>query len=232
VRTPAFTVALALTLCAGLATEARAQAGQAFLRPHAIELNLGGAWLAGVDFGSTGATLTRNQTVGATYTLFSTASTLGAALGAEGRVGYHLTRSISVEGAFLFARPSLETAISGDAEGAPGITARETISRFLVDVSGVLHLRSLRIGRAVPFVLGGAGYLRELHEGQLLAETGHTYHLGAGAKWPLVTRRGVIRALGIRLDGRLYFRTGGADLDAGTPTRTMATAGATLIVEL
>jgi hypothetical protein len=230
-RRIAAAVLLAFASSGVFAAESRAQGEPPFLRSRAIEVDLGATWSSGVDFGTADATLTRNQSAQAAYTLFSTASTLGHAPGVEGRLGWHVTPTIAVEGAFLFSRPALETSISRDAEGAPSLTASETISQFLVDVSGVLHLRALRVKRAVPFVLGGAGYLRELHQGAALVETGHTYHVGGGAKMPLVTRRGFVRTLGLRLDGRLYFRSGGADLDDSRPTRTMALAGASLIVE-
>jgi hypothetical protein len=113
----------------------------------------------------------------------------------------------------------------------PSVTASETISLFLVDVSGVLHVPRARLGRAIPFVLGGAGYLREVHEGNVLVETGHTYHVGGGAKIPLSVRRGFVRSLGLRLDGRVYFRSGGADFDDGEPARAFGAAGASLMVE-
>jgi hypothetical protein len=220
--------AVAACLCAG-ASDATAQPGP-FLRAHRLEVNVGGLWLGGVDFGTADATLTRNQTPEAPYVLFTTASTLAAAPAAEARVGYHLTRMVAVEGAFVYARPRLETAVSADAEGAPGITATETLSQFLVDVSAVVHL-PIHMGRAVPFVLGGAGYLRELHEANALAETGHTFHAGGGVKIPLLVRRGFVRSLGLRLDGRAYFRSGGADLDQGRPIRSTAAGGASLLVE-
>ena len=183
-------------------------------------------------FGTMPASLTRNQTPPAPYTLFDDGEPARARRSAaEGRVGFHVTRTFAIEGAFVFSRPSLETAVSGDAEDVPAITATEQLSQFLVDVSAVLHLTGARLGRAVPFVLGGAGYLRELHEGDVLAETGHTWHVGGGLKMPLVVRRGFVRALGLRLDARVYFRQGGADLDEHEPTRAAAAGGASLFLE-
>jgi hypothetical protein len=224
-------VALVALLWSASVPDARAQGTGRFLRPHALEVDLGGAWLGGVSFGTADAVLTRNQTPQAPYTLFSTSSRLEPALAAEGRVGFHLTSTFAIEGAFLFSRPSVETIVTGDVEGLPSVTASETLTQFLVDVSGVLHVRRLRFGRAIPFVLGGAGYLRELHEGEVLVESGHTYHLGGGAKIPLIRRRGFIRSLGVRLDGRVYFRSGGADLDEDAPARAFGAGGASAILE-
>ena len=37
--------------------------------------------------------------------------------------------------------------------------------------------------RLAPFVAGGAGYLRQLHEDRTLAETGQIYYAGGGARY-------------------------------------------------
>ncbi len=208
---------------------AEAQAGGA--GPPVLEVDIGAVWAAGVDFGSVDATLNANQTPPAPYTLFKTSSALSSAGEFEGRVGYQLTRMFSVEGAFVYARPALETAVSGDVEGVPATTARERLSEFLVDVSAVAHLQRVRLGRAVPFVLGGAGYLRELHEHDVLADTGYTYHLGGGLKVPLVVRRGFVRTIGLRIDALARFRSGGADLDRSKPIRTTGEAAASLMLQ-
>jgi opacity protein-like surface antigen len=200
-------------------------------RQPSLEIDAGIVWAGGVDFGSIDATLQANQTPRAPYTLFKTSSTLSTTAGFEGRLSYHFTRTFSVEGAFAYSRPTLETEVSGDAEGVPATTARERLSRFLVDVSGVVHIRGVRLGRAVPFVLGGAGYLRELHEGDVLAETGHSYHAGGGLKIPFVVRRGFIRTIGLRGDARARFRSGGADLDRSKPIRTIGEAAASLMLQ-
>jgi hypothetical protein len=228
--TRAAAVLAVASLAVTWAGEARAQVREEFPRARALDVNVGGIWLGPVGFGQADATLTRNQEPTAGYTLFSTSSRLGPALGAEARIGYHVTRTVAIEAAVLFARPALDTEVSGDAEGAPNVTARETLTQVLIDVSGVVHLAALRFRRAVPFVLGGAGYLRELHDGGALAETGHTYHLGGGLTMPFVLRRGVVRSLALRLDGRLYLRSQGADLDEEAPTRITGGAGASLVV--
>jgi hypothetical protein len=56
--------------------------------------------------------------------------------------------------------------------------------------------------------------LRQLPNERTLVETGQVYHLGAGAKFRLGTRsRGLVRAFGFRVDGRLYLRAGGFGFD-------------------
>jgi len=221
---------VAIAIAAG-APRASAQGQAPFLRTHGVELDAGALWLGSVDFGTSDATLTANQSARAPYTLFKTSSSLRPAAGVEGRLGFHLTRVLGVEAAFGYAQPSLETTVTADVEGARDTTAREQLSQFAVDVSGVAHLWTLQFKRAVPFVLAGAGYLREVHAGNLLEESGHTYHVGGGVKLPLVVRRGFVRALGLRLDARAVFRSGGADLEASRPTRLSGAGGAGLLIE-
>ena len=216
---------------AAAAPRASAQAQGPFLRTHGVELDVGAAWLGGVDFGTIDATLTANQSARAPYTLFKTASSLSPAPGVGAQAGFHLTRVFSVEAAFGYARPSLETAVTADVEGAPDTTAREQLSQFVVDVSGVAHLWTLQVKRAVPFVLAGGGYLREVHAGNLLDDGGHTYHVGGGLKLPFLVRRGFVRTVGLRVDARAVFRSGGADLDPARPTRVTGAGRASLLVE-
>ena len=101
------------------------------------------------------------------------------------RVGYYISRSISIEGSVRYARPELSVDLSGDAESAADVTATEIASHYVFGGSVLFDLRgaSFAGGRGVPFVSGGAGYLRELHEGNLLVETGIEYHATAGLKY-------------------------------------------------
>jgi hypothetical protein len=75
----------------------------------------------------------------------------------------------------------------------------------------------------VPFLAGGAGYLRELHDGAELIETGRIYHGGAGLK--LWFGQGA-RRLGVRADVGIATRDGGFDFRDGR--RTLPTAGFSL----
>ena len=49
----------------------------------------------------------------------------------------------------------------------PTSTIEENLSQYLFDGSALWHFGS---GRAVPFVFGGAGYMRELHDADALVE--------------------------------------------------------------
>ena len=74
------------------------------------------------------------------------------------------------------------------------------------------------------FLRAGAGYLRELHEKNEVIETGSEYHAGGGLK--LWFGDGNHRA-GLRVDGGVAFRKGGADIV--DKKRTVPTAGVSLI---
>ena len=201
-------------------------------RPWSIEVDAGVLWSSGIDLGSTTASITANQTPPTDYPLFKTAADLGGAPGFEGRIGLWITRAISVEGAFQYSRPTLETRISGDVENAPIVTATAELSRYVIDVSGVVHLTRFRIGRGgMPFVLGGVGYLRELDDAQALAETGRLYHAGGGFKYLFASRsHGLFKGLGIRGDARLYFKDGGYELEVDEPLRRFFAGAASFIV--
>jgi hypothetical protein len=201
-------------------------------RPGSIEVDAGALWLGGIDFGTTTAAITANQTPPSDYPLFKTASQLEPAPAYEGRVGVRLTRVLGVEGAFHYSRPSLETQISNDVEKAASLTASNDLSRYVFEISGVVHLSGLKIGTSgSPFLLGGAGYVRELDDAQALVETGLLYHAGGGIKYLLSERpHGLVKGVGIRVDARIYFRDGGFDLATDDPLRRFFAGGASLLL--
>jgi len=66
----------------------------------------------------------------------------------------------------------------------------------------------------MPFVLGGAQYMRQVHEGGTLIESGRLYEAGAGIKYALGSRaRGRLKAIGIRGEGRAIVRAAGVNVD-------------------
>lgn len=182
---------------------------------HRFEATAGALWMNGASLGSDDAVLRGNQIPPGDFRLFSTDTRAGAVPGFDARVGYWLTRSISVEGGFVFARPELRTRITSDAENAEALTVEERLDQYFIDASVVVLMNALRIGeRTVPFVSGGLGYLRQLHEGGTLVETGQVYHGGAGVRhWLRQRDAGFIRALGLRVDGRVYVLADGARLE-------------------
>ena len=196
--------------------------------PHrgSVEASGGVTYSAGYDLGTISAEETRN-TGGATgpFVLFTATSRAKGSPGVQGRLGVFLTRSASIEGGVQLARPILSTELSDDFESAPDVTATETLTRLLVNGSLVMHLTGLSFagGKGVPFVLGGGGYIRELHEKNEVVETGHEFHAGAGLHvWYGQGKHRV----GLRTDVGVSWRRGGADAD--DVQRTVPTAGVSL----
>jgi hypothetical protein len=186
-----------------------------------FEIGGGGVWLPGYDLGSASAEETRNPGTGTgPFVLFQSDSRTESAPGIQGRFGVYLSRSVSVEAGALLSRPDLSTRLTGDAESAPELTATETLNRFVFDGSVLFHLTGVSFGggRGLPFLSAGAGYLRDLHEKNEVAETGHEFHFGGGLHYWF--GQGKQRA-GVRADVGISRRSGGAD--AIDTTRTIPT---------
>jgi opacity protein-like surface antigen len=215
-----------------LGSPARAQGPEEYPRAHRVEIAAGVAWTGRASLGDGSADLTRNEDPVTPYPIFTTDSTLAAAPGFEGRLGYSVSKALSVEVIFTVARPTLETAVSGDVESAPPVTASEHVSQYTVEGGVVLHLTRWRFGgRAVPFVSGGMGYLRQLHEHRELAETGQVYSVGGGVKYVWVERPvGAVKGLGVRAEARLLVRRGGIDLQPDEASHTSPAVAATVFV--
>jgi hypothetical protein len=187
-----------------------------------FEVSGGGAFTGGVDFGRQEATLTPNSTTGGAPTvLFRTDSSLEGAVGVQGRLGFALTSSLTLEGGVRFTRPVLRIRATDDFEDADDVNADETLSDYLFDGSAVWHFGDASSARAVPFVFGGAGYFRSLHEGSSVVEDGLEYHAGGGLKWWFGS--GASR-FGLRVDASMSVRARGElDLDDGSRVVPVAT---------
>ena len=221
-------------LAIALPATARAQQTSA-PRPRSFELSAGGIAVGAVDFGSTTASLIANQSSAPESTLFRAASTIGTGRGLDGRVAFNITRALAVEGGFVWTRATLESRITSDVEGIPNTTVSQDLDTYFIEGSAVWHLNALSFagGRGLPFVAGGAGYLRQLDEQAVLTtkESGTVYHAGGGVKYFfLQRRRGFIRGLGLRTDARLYVRDGGVELDEDTTRRNQWAVAAALLV--
>jgi hypothetical protein len=207
-------------------------AAQAYLRrdvPRKGSVEVGGAvvWTGGFDQESTSAEETRNSTTDTSpFVLFTTESRTESVTGAQGRVGVYLSRALALEAGVEYGRPNVSTRLANDAESAQDVTATEKLTRIIIDGSAVFHLTGLSFnrGHGVPFLRGGAGYVRELHEKNEVIDTGSEFHAGGGLK--LWFGQGKHRT-GFRFDGGVMFRMNGAD----TPDkrRTVPTAGASLV---
>jgi hypothetical protein len=185
------------------------------LRPHRFVLDGGVVWSGGYSIGDVDADLRSNAT-GSTpppFRLFSASSEVGGAPGVIARIGFSLTPQVVIEGGGSFGMPRIRTDISQDTETGSQQLEGEELKQYVIDGALVWHL-PLRLGpRLRPFVLGGAGYLRQLHEERTLVETGQIYYGGIGARVWFRGGNGMDRSFGLRTDLRANFRRGGIDFD-------------------
>lgn len=191
------------------------------------ELSGGALWAQGHDVADARATLTRNPPTGSgPFELFDTHTRVATRTGAQARIGVYLSRAISLEAGGQYSRPLLTTRAADDAEGAEDTTASIGLTRYVFDGALVLHLLrySFAEGRGVPFVSGGAGYVRELPAGNELVETGTQIHAGGGVKYWFGSGR---RRMGLRVEAGISSREGGFDFGDGR--RTLPTAGASMM---
>jgi hypothetical protein len=220
-------VAAVLTLVSADTARAQIYLGRESPRRGSIEVGGGAFFSSGFDLPSLDAELTRaTDTDG--FDLFSTDGRIDSAPGVHARVGVYLSRAISVEAGVRYAKPELAYDLSGDAESAADVTAAETLSHYVVDGSVLFHLvnASFGGGRGVPFFSAGGGYLRELHEGNELIETGSEIHATAGVKYWFGAGA---RRLGLRVEAGLSSRQGGVDPDDARRTHPLAMAGLTAL---
>jgi hypothetical protein len=215
--------ALAVFLLIACASPALAQRYAPTKQPHfgSLEAGIGLEWVRGIDFGEQRANELRNPTTGDTpLVLFVTRSRMSAVPGFQARLGLYLARNLVAEAGLRYSRPVLRTQALQDFEQAADASVSETLSQYLIDGSLVFHLGQFSRQRIVPFVRGGAGQVRDVHQRGELIETGTEYHGGGGLKlW--------LHGWGIRGDVGLSSRKGGFDLSA--KRRTQPTASGSLI---
>ena len=216
-------VAAVLAIAAGAGAPAFAQS-VAVPRPKTVEISGGVTFVGGYDFGSSNAELTPNAGT-PPFVEFKTTNRLKPGVGLQGRIGFVTTPSLAVEGGVRFTRPTYEVRVTDDFEGAPKTTIEETLSQYVFDGALVWHITGARFAgdSGVPFLYGGGGYLRELHEENAFVEEGIEYHAGGGIKWWF----GQSGRIGIRAEGGISIRDGGFDFKDGK--RMVPVAGASVI---
>ena len=190
------------------------------LREHRFTVSGGLSWLGGYDIGTSTATLRRNQPGTAApgpFTLFRADASMQSRAAVEARIGYALTRELALEVGGSYGRPVVSANITDDAEAGPERLADQRLSQYGIDASAVWQLSALKLGsRGRPYVIGGAGYLRQLDVDRVKAETGRTFHIGGGLRYWLRGGDATRRALGLRAEARLQARTGGVDFAGKT----------------
>lgn len=195
-----------------------ALAPRAALAQGRIEISgsFGGA--LGHDLGGETAAETGNGVpTGSPVTLFRTSSSMDAGPLFEARVGFALTRAFGVEGTFGLTRTTLRTSITNDFEQAAPTVASTKFRQYAIEGGIVWHVTRVRFsrGRAVPFVAGGGGYLRQLDDGATLVGTGQSTYAGGGLKYRLHASkpRSALKAVGLRADVRVNVTHHGFDID-------------------
>jgi hypothetical protein len=203
--------------------EAQVYLGRDAPRRGMFEVSGGGMFASGFEMGTLTAELTKS-TPTETFDLFETETTASGFPGAFVRLGYYLSDGVSIEGGMRYARPVLSVRLTGDAESAPDTTAEETLSHYLFEGSLVWHLRHLSFasGRAIPYLAGGGGYIRELHEENQLVETGQEFHALGGLKYWFGSGA---RRFGLRIEGGVSARKKGFDNDDAVRTQPIVFGG-------
>ncbi len=202
--------------------------GVSEVRPGRVELSVLGGLFGGGDLGDSKAEMLTNQVpTSGTTTLFTTSARIEAAPLIEGRVGVRLGRNVWVEGGGSYARPDFAVDIASDIEGAPDVTAISMLTQVTVD--GSLQYRWTRGGRRLaPFVMAGAGYLRQLDDTRATAETGWLAQGGGGVLMRLSTGSGFLRRLAIRGDVRAIWLRDAIVLNEQRGATFTVSAGMTL----
>jgi hypothetical protein len=197
-----------------LATPAFAQEAPQ-LRDNRVTINAGLVWLGGYDVGTSTAQLRGNGS-GLTpppFTLFTAESRFATTTAPELRVGVSLTPRLAIEGGVSLSYPRIAVSISSDPETSVQELPGEELQQYIFD-GGLSWQLPINLGRKLaPFVVGGAGYLRQLHEDRTLAETGRIYYAGGGARYWLRGGHDNSRPIGVRGDFRINLRSNGIDFE-------------------
>lgn len=181
--------------------------------PGRLRAGIGVGWLGGAEIATQPADL--RGASGSSYRLFQSETELAATPTFDARIGFALTRRYEVEGRAAIHKPELRTVVSSDAEATGSFTITETIDEYVFDGGIVIHLDELKTMGLVPFAMGGAGYVRRLHDRQSLVEEGHLYYVGGGVTRVLFARsQGFVRGASVRADLRLNVLSTELDEDS------------------
>jgi hypothetical protein len=178
-----------------------------------VEVGVGASFTGGVTLGARDASLLSNNTTGSPFRLFSSDTRLDPSPGLEVRVGYRLSARVTIEGMLAVARPQLTSSLANDLENAAAVDASSTLTEYLIDGGARWRLSANTRRRWTPFVSGGAGVARHVHEGRTLIESGVDSYAGGGLVYALGRRSG------LRVDGRVHVLNGGIAAGQGASPR-------------
>jgi hypothetical protein len=204
-----------------LAQQRDQRAGQALAAEPAradagLEIGVGLRWIGAARFPAVEAN--ESTSFGnAPFALFSADTSFDASAGVEARLGYAVIRALMVEGSFAFNPTRLTTKVSDDREALSTATATSAVRQFAIEGGVVVRPPGLALAKAAPFAAAGAGYLRHLHEGGTLVQSGLSLYVGGGVEYsvrPGLDRDGARQTMmGIRVDVRGVLLRDGALLD-------------------
>lgn len=195
-----------------------------------LDITASGAWWQGYDLGPRRAEITGPQTpTGAPVTLFDNDVAIRSGPGAEVRVGWRVFRGVYAEATGGLGMNTIESRVHDDVEQAPALTVSSSVIQITIEGGALVELPGLGLpsGKLVPFVDGGGGYLRQVHEDRVLIETGGTLYVGGGVKWhsAVPNPQRFMERLLVRADARFVSRNGGVDVDDARRSYITVSAG-------
>jgi opacity protein-like surface antigen len=219
------TTIVALAACLFIPVAASAQAAGGSFERGRVEVAGGAGLLGGGVLGAQDGSLRANSRDPEPFRVFTTRTRFEPALLLDGRAGFALTSRYALEAGFSFARPELRTSIADDVEDAESLDVSERVDQYLIDGGLVVALDALRFGSLLPVASGGAGYVRQLHEGRTTVEEGRFLHVGFGVRRRFAAGgRGLVKGSGVRADVRLYVFDGGISVSDGVRTQGAVSA--------
>src|SRR5262249_33428001 len=109
-----------------------------------FEAAIGVVWIGSGNLGAASATESVSSVP--RFVLFSTSTEIDAALGLEGRLGFHMTPMWEVDGIASYTAPELSTTISGDTENSTPATTSVGVKQLTIGGSVTAHLRRFHVG--------------------------------------------------------------------------------------
>jgi hypothetical protein len=189
------------------------------------EIGGGVTWIGSFTGPSSTAELTANGESSGGFDLFTAKGEVGSGVGVGASLAFYVSPTIALEAGLRYSRPILSYRLADDVENAPPLSAEETLSRYVFTGTLVWHFRRLTsASRVVPFVAGGGGYIRDLHQRNELIETGGEFHAVGGLKYWLGTGR---HRFGLR--GQAGFSVTSGGFDFKDTSRTLPIVSASLL---
>jgi hypothetical protein len=190
---------------------ARAAFAQPAREPR-YELSIGGQWLGRVAVGSADANETTSG--GGVRPLFTSTTTIDNAIGVRAAIGVVLAGAVRAEAGLVYAPSTLSTRVSDDMEQIASTTVDSPLRQLRVEGGVLVPFLRPRSASLRPFATVGVGYVRQMHDGRTLIETGQEVYAGGGLQYLRVSRRPhLFKAVGLRADVRAIALRDGVAFD-------------------